>query len=125
MNADNKTNLNRVISYCENVVDCRRFLQLQVWHFYFCWCNLKCADPMLQYFGETFEVSKCKKTCDNCQQAGERVSKDISNDARCFAQIVKTLANGNVTLKQCLGILIQNFSLLLFLSFNICFHWKQ
>eukprot|EP00026_Physarum_polycephalum_P005328 Phypoly_transcript_05360.p1 GENE.Phypoly_transcript_05360~~Phypoly_transcript_05360.p1 ORF type:complete len:631 (+),score=124.01 Phypoly_transcript_05360:48-1895(+) len=83
--SDNKTNLNRVISYCENVVDCRRVLQLQ-------------------YFGETFDAELCNKTCDNCNQFGERISRDVTADAKNFTLLVKGVGNGQLTLKQCLDI---------------------
>lgn len=36
-----------MVRYCENIVDCRRVIQLQ-------------------YFGETFSASLCGGTCDNC-----------------------------------------------------------
>lgn len=45
-------NLFRVVTYCENQVDCRRKIQLN-------------------YFGETFNDDSCvankETTCDNCQ----------------------------------------------------------
>ena len=40
-------NLNRMVQFCENQVDCRRSL-------------------ILEYFGESFDKSRCNATCDNC-----------------------------------------------------------
>jgi len=58
-----KENLLRMVSYCENYVDCRRLLQLV-------------------HFGERFDPSLCGKTCDNCLKELEWVEKDVTNIAR-------------------------------------------
>lgn len=46
------SNLGRIVSYCENKIDCRRALQLN-------------------YFGETFDRNQCitneETSCDNCR----------------------------------------------------------
>ncbi|KAI3774488.1 hypothetical protein L1987_49046 [Smallanthus sonchifolius] len=58
----NTENLLRMVSYCENVVDCRRFLQLI-------------------HFGEKFDPVSCRKTCDNCFKAQNLVEKDVTEIA--------------------------------------------
>lgn len=134
--ADNRTNLNRVIAYCENIVDCRRVLQLQV-RFKFGPMEGRRKEkkgrrivqfPRLQlifiiiisfqYFGETFDANLCDKTCDNCNQCGERISKDVTADAKNFTQIIKAVGNGTLTLKQCLDIPFLFPLLLLLFSFS-------
>ncbi|XP_022183329.1 Bloom syndrome protein homolog [Myzus persicae] len=66
-------NLFRIVSYCENKADCRRTLQLN-------------------YFGETFDDSKCisnKETaCDNCQNKAAFKYIDVTEDS---IEIVKTI----------------------------------
>ncbi|KAF0893130.1 hypothetical protein E2562_023164 [Oryza meyeriana var. granulata] len=58
-----KENLLRMVSYCENDVDCRRLLQLI-------------------HFGEMFDPSCCAKTCDNCLKELRWIEKDVTNIAR-------------------------------------------
>ncbi|KAL0548888.1 hypothetical protein IC582_013365 [Cucumis melo] len=55
----NTENLLRMVSYCENDVDCRRLLQLV--HF------------------EKFDPGNCKKTCDNCLKSTNFIEKDVSD----------------------------------------------
>lgn len=50
------------MSYCENEVDCRRLLQLA-------------------HFGENFDPSHCKKTCDNCSKIRSSIEKDVTHVA--------------------------------------------
>ncbi|CAG8573731.1 9751_t:CDS:2 [Racocetra fulgida] len=45
-----KSNLRRMLKYCENKYDCRR-------------------QQILAYFGELFNSNQCRKTCDNCEMA--------------------------------------------------------
>lgn len=47
------------VSYCENVVDCRRFLQLV-------------------HLGENFDSTNCKNTCDNCSSRKRLIEKDVT-----------------------------------------------
>lgn len=47
------------ISYCENEVDCRRFLQLV-------------------HLGEKFDSTNCKSTCDNCSSSKSLIDKDVT-----------------------------------------------
>ncbi|XP_062224119.1 ATP-dependent DNA helicase Q-like 4A [Phragmites australis] len=64
-----KENLLRMVSYCENDVDCRRLLQLI-------------------HFGEMFDHSLCAKTCDNCLKELRWVEKDVTNIARQLVELV-------------------------------------
>ncbi|CAN6247237.1 unnamed protein product [Urochloa humidicola] len=64
-----KENLLRMVSYCENDVDCRRLLQLI-------------------HFGERFDPSLCAKTCDNCLKEFRWVEKDVTSIARQMVQLV-------------------------------------
>ncbi|GBG63031.1 hypothetical protein CBR_g34731 [Chara braunii] len=67
--ATNLENLLRMVSYCENDVDCRRTMQLA-------------------YFGETFDASSCKKTCDNCSKNVTYTEEDITNVAKDIVTLV-------------------------------------
>ncbi|XWS67950.1 hypothetical protein CRYUN_Cryun04dG0048600 [Craigia yunnanensis] len=66
----NTENLLRMVSYCENDVDCRRLLQLL-------------------HFGEKFDSGHCKKTCDNCCKIKSFVDKDVTNIAKQLVELVK------------------------------------
>ncbi|ESQ29381.1 hypothetical protein EUTSA_v10023226mg [Eutrema salsugineum] len=66
----NTENLLRMVSYCENEVDCRRFLQLV-------------------HLGETFDSTNCKKTCDNCSSSRSLIDKDVTLIARQLVALVK------------------------------------
>ncbi|KAK6915965.1 Helicase, C-terminal [Dillenia turbinata] len=66
----NTENLLRMVSYCENVVDCRRLLQLI-------------------HFGEKFESANCGKTCDNCSRITSFTEKDITDTAKQLVELVK------------------------------------
>ncbi|XP_024961474.1 ATP-dependent DNA helicase Q-like 4A [Cynara cardunculus var. scolymus] len=68
----NTENLLRMVSYCENDVDCRRFLQLV-------------------HFGEKFDSSNCRKTCDNCSNTQALVDKDVSEIAKQLVELVKSV----------------------------------
>lgn len=65
-------NLNSMVSYCESTNDCRRQLQMA-------------------YFGEHFQVARCKNTCDNCWsgKTGSAEEVDISTEAEAFVNIVE------------------------------------
>ena len=52
-------NLNKMVNYCENCVDCRRTMQLA-------------------YFGEHFDKAQCGRTCDNCQNKDSIVTQDYT-----------------------------------------------
>ncbi|XP_050210457.1 ATP-dependent DNA helicase Q-like 4A isoform X2 [Mercurialis annua] len=66
----NTENLLRMVSYCENDVDCRRLLQLL-------------------HFGEKFNTGNCKKTCDNCSQTKALMEKDVTEIAKQLVELVK------------------------------------
>lgn len=64
------------VSYCENDVDCRRFLQLV-------------------HFGEKFDSGSCRKTCDNCSKVQSFVEKDCTLIAKQLVR--KTIAILNIS----------------------------
>lgn len=66
----NSDNLKRMVSYCENNVDCRRLLQLI-------------------HFGEKFSSGGCKQTCDNCSQDKSFIEKDVTEIAKQLVEVVK------------------------------------
>ncbi|KAI4296227.1 hypothetical protein L6164_036202 [Bauhinia variegata] len=66
----NTENLLRMVSYCENDVDCRRLLQLA-------------------HFGEKFDSATCKKTCDNCLKIKSFIEKDVTETAKQLVELVK------------------------------------
>ncbi|KAK4339909.1 hypothetical protein RND71_041371 [Anisodus tanguticus] len=66
----NVENLLRMVSYCENDVDCRRLLQLI-------------------HFGEKFESTNCRKTCDNCCKTQNCIEKDVTEVAKQLVELVK------------------------------------
>lgn len=66
----NTENLLRMVSYCENNVDCRRLLQLL-------------------HFGEKFDCTTCRKTCDNCSKIKSFVEKDVTEIAKQLVELIK------------------------------------
>jgi bloom syndrome protein len=60
------------LRYCENEFLCRRTMQLE-------------------FFGETFERSKCKKTCDNCKSGREAEPRDLTDDALAMLQLLQSM----------------------------------
>ncbi|XP_004485478.1 ATP-dependent DNA helicase Q-like 4A [Cicer arietinum] len=66
----NTENLLRMVSYCENDVDCRRLIQLV-------------------HFGEKFDSSTCQKTCDNCVKVTSFIEKDVTEIAKQLVELVK------------------------------------
>ncbi|KAL6517738.1 hypothetical protein OROMI_033439 [Orobanche minor] len=66
----NTENLLRMVSYCENDVDCRRLLQLI-------------------HFGEKFDSLNCQKTCDNCSKNQSFVEKDVTVIANQLVELIK------------------------------------
>ncbi|XP_047337358.1 ATP-dependent DNA helicase Q-like 4A [Impatiens glandulifera] len=66
----NTENLRKMVSYCENDVECRRLLQLI-------------------HLGEKFDSVNCKKTCDNCSKMKELVEKDVTEIAKQLVELVK------------------------------------
>uniref|UniRef100_A0A1D1XKM2 DNA 3'-5' helicase n=1 Tax=Anthurium amnicola TaxID=1678845 RepID=A0A1D1XKM2_9ARAE len=66
----NIENVARMVSYCENNVDCRRLLQLV-------------------HFGEKFDRTNCQRTCDNCSKTLSWMEKDITDIAKQLVELVK------------------------------------
>lgn len=62
------------LRYCENEFLCRRTMQLE-------------------FFGETFERSKCKKTCDNCKSGRVAEPRDLTDDALALLQLLQSMLN--------------------------------
>ena len=81
-------NLNYMIQYCENKMDCRR-------------------TQLLSYFGETFSSDKCHKTCDNCLSRGKFALKDMTSQAAIVINLVNEICSrGNkFTLIHCIEVL--------------------
>ncbi|KVH93498.1 DNA helicase, ATP-dependent, RecQ type [Cynara cardunculus var. scolymus] len=67
----NTENLLGMVSYCENDVDCRRYLQLV-------------------HFGEKFDPVNCRKTCDSCFKNQSLVNKDVTGIAKHLVELVKS-----------------------------------
>lgn len=66
-----RDNLNSMMQYCSNTVDCRR-------------------KQVLAYFGEMFDPAQCKEpTCDNCinNQGKVAYDKDVTHDSRSLIQL--------------------------------------
>lgn len=79
-------NLQQMASYCENKVDCRRYLQLL-------------------HLGETFDRNVCiqnKDTiCDNCENMNSYETLDVTKECKELAKIVHDLScKENVTMVQ-------------------------
>lgn len=76
--------LQQVMSYCDNVSDCRRTL-------------------ILSYFNENFDPKMCKKNCDNCKNRSntETEEKDVTPAAITIAKMVGKVQNDKVTLIHC------------------------
>jgi RecQ family ATP-dependent DNA helicase len=77
-----KNNLNKVVQFCENLVDCKR-------------------DQILKYFGEKFDRVFCYQTCDNCITAlnYKFVQKDITATAKNITRIVKLTQKQNISMR--------------------------
>lgn len=81
---DNIQKLYDMVSYCENNVDCRRYLTLR-------------------YFGEAFPREQCAGTCDNCAAllgsgagGGEVVGQDVTAYAAAIFRIVREMDRAGV-----------------------------
>ncbi|KAI8979925.1 P-loop containing nucleoside triphosphate hydrolase protein [Pilobolus umbonatus] len=75
-------NLNSMINFCKNDVDCRREL-------------------IMSYFGETFNPADCHKMCDNCISEVRSSLKDYTKEAKSIVRILDQLSPGKVTETQC------------------------
>ena len=69
---ENIRKLQKMVSFCENNVDCRRVMALA-------------------YFGEKFNAQQCHETCDNCKLLTDVAPKDVGKWARCIVQLVQEL----------------------------------
>lgn len=75
------------VRYCENEFTCRRSMQLK-------------------FFGEEFDVSLCKKTCDNCMSGKIPDRRDLTNEAKKIIQLFNSLTSqagrrgGGITMNQ-------------------------
>lgn len=76
--------LQQVMSYCDNLSDCRRKL-------------------ILSYFNENFDDKLCGKNCDNCRNRGnfETEERDITTTARTIVNMVDRIQSDRVTLIHC------------------------
>ncbi|KAF7256149.1 hypothetical protein EG68_06167 [Paragonimus skrjabini miyazakii] len=83
----------RMVSYCENQIDCRR-------------------RQILSHFGEAFDPARCGLVvgcmCDNCQQADRRrlQQRDVTDDAIVIVRAVEGFvrARRNVTVNYCVDV---------------------
>jgi bloom syndrome protein len=77
--------LHTCVRYCENDFECRRTMQLE-------------------FFGEKFDSSKCKKTCDNCIAGRQPEQRDHTATALSIIQLLTSTLNqrrnGGITLNQ-------------------------
>lgn len=75
--------LNKVLSYCLNISDCRR-------------------TQVLQYFGEKFSPEQCKETCDNCRVNKNTVPNivDVTDRAKDLIALVKHTEPKGIALGQ-------------------------
>ncbi|KAI7828859.1 hypothetical protein BC939DRAFT_443129 [Gamsiella multidivaricata] len=67
-----RDNLQQMIMYCENKMDCRRA-------------------QVLSYFGEHFSRLDCANTCDNCRRNQAFDIKDVSTEAKAMIGFVRKL----------------------------------
>ncbi|KAJ9088686.1 ATP-dependent DNA helicase sgs1, variant 2 [Entomophthora muscae] len=83
-----RVNLQKVIQYCENKVDCRR-------------------QQVLAYFDEKFDSSQCRGTCDNCYESRSTTYelRDVTHLAQAAVRVVQALQHMKVTILQCMDIL--------------------
>lgn len=80
-----KNNLDLIINFCENKIDCRRALQLN-------------------YFGEIFTREQClefpESACDNCSGTNRFEEVDVTANAKMCVEAVKHLERRSFTLLQ-------------------------
>lgn len=76
--------LQQVMSYCDNMTDCRRKL-------------------VLSYFNEDFDSKLCHKNCDNCKNSAHVITeeRDITEISKKIISLVEAIQNDRVTLIQC------------------------
>ncbi|KIY72349.1 ATP-dependent DNA helicase [Cylindrobasidium torrendii FP15055 ss-10] len=71
-----------IMQYASNEVTCRRVL-------------------VLQFFGEKFDPALCKRMCNNCASHELLVEENLTNEARAAVELVRTLADQNLTTDHC------------------------
>jgi bloom syndrome protein len=73
-------NLNLIVNFCENMIECRRTQQLD-------------------YFGEHFTREECLKNkvtaCDNCSRSVQYKEVDATDSAKMMVNAVQDLCSGN------------------------------
>ncbi|KAI8647781.1 P-loop containing nucleoside triphosphate hydrolase protein [Parasitella parasitica] len=83
-----RDNLNTMVRFCENEVDCRR-------------------KQIMGYFGERFDPAGCRRMCDNCVKGlnSTRVLKDKSEEAKTLLKIVGAIVSPEtITLAQTIDV---------------------
>ncbi|GAN08896.1 ATP-dependent helicase [Mucor ambiguus] len=82
-----RDNLNTMIRYCENEIDCRR-------------------KQIMGYFGERFDPTDCQRMCDNCikRMTTTTVMKDRSEQAKILLKIIKAVNPDPITIAQTIDI---------------------
>ncbi|EPB86870.1 hypothetical protein HMPREF1544_06296 [Mucor circinelloides 1006PhL] len=82
-----RDNLNTMIRYCENDIDCRR-------------------KQVMGYFGERFDPADCQRMCDNCvkRMTTTTVMKDRSEQAKILLKIIKAVKPDPITIAQTIDI---------------------
>ncbi|KAI0798118.1 ATP-dependent DNA helicase [Abortiporus biennis] len=81
--------LERVFSYCQNDVDCRR-------------------SQVLSYFGEDFKKEVCKGGCDNCLGVFDTVEEDLTEAARIAIRLLERVSSSQVSKTAYTDLLSQN-----------------
>ena len=64
------------MSYCENNVECRRFL-------------------LLRHFGEEFDRAQCQFGCDNCANPAAAAQRDVTAEAQAVIRITQHIIQQN------------------------------
>ncbi|KAF1806088.1 P-loop containing nucleoside triphosphate hydrolase protein [Mucor lusitanicus] len=82
-----RDNLNTMIRYCENEIDCRR-------------------KQIMGYFGERFNPVDCQRMCDNCvkRMTTTTVMKDRSEQAKILLKIIQAVNPDPITIAQTIDI---------------------
>lgn len=80
-------NLNKIIRFCENKVDCRR-------------------QQILAYFSEEFDATQCRGTCDNCENNVNKImeERDLTREAKDFVDLVQEVQHEDVSLSHVVSV---------------------
>lgn len=80
-------NLNKIIRFCENRIDCRR-------------------QQILAYFSEDFDAKECRGTCDNCQENANKIfeERDMTAIAKDFVDLVQEIQDEDVSLSHVVSV---------------------